>query len=65
MTKPYPSARRELRQAESEVWHRDTYAQGWTPPKPRLTPLRAFLLLVWALIVANGIGAVIGFWWRP
>lgn len=64
-TKPYPSPRRELRQAEIDAWRRDTYAQGYVPKRTGW-PLwaKALAVAVWALIVANGIGAVLGLFWR-
>jgi len=64
-TKPYPSARRELRQSEAAAWRRDEYARGWVPERPHW-PLwvKALGVVIWAVIVANGIGAVLGLFWR-
>ncbi len=63
--KPYPSARRELRQAEAAAWRRDDYARGWAPERTRW-PLwaKALGVILWAVIVGNGIGAVLGLFWR-
>ena len=63
--KPYPSPRRELRQAEIDAWRRDSYVRGYVP-KHTGWPLwaKALLLVLWAVIVANGIGAVLGLYWR-
>ena len=62
--KPYPTPRRELRQAEI-AWRRDSYVRGYVPKRTGW-PLwaRAVLLVIWAVIVANGIGAVLGLYWR-
>ena len=66
--KPYPSQRRELRAAEQQ-WHRDIrsdrFASGWAPARTEW-PLwvKVAGIVLWAAIVANGIGAVLGLFWR-